>query len=142
MKSIEATYEAKEFVRDVLIAANLKDGITIPSESIPDETETMFWFIHITQAKAAEKPAYIIYNVDKTEAFKYADGECIARKVTVSMFINSRMRDNQTLLETIEAKFVESGVRSVDLAQPIQYNPTSKLYSFTMTVQLIITDPS
>jgi len=139
MTNCDARKKINELIIAALIAAGLKDGVTLSAEELRKTNDITFWRTGAIGA-GMDKPTYVIYSLAGTNAAVRGDDKTLMRENAVALDVFSKnsfeTRQNAGLLESIENALAIAGFEIVFEAE--QYETVTALYHLPITAFKLI----
>jgi len=139
MTNCDARKKINELVIAALVAAGLKDGVTLSAGELQNTSAVTFWRTGAIGA-GMNKPTYAAYSIVGTNASIRGDNRTLLRENAIALDIFSKntfeTRQNARLLESIESALVVAGFEIVFEAE--EYESATALYHLPITAFKLI----
>lgn len=133
---IEAYKKSIDFIEEALIESGLIKGSLLNKMQIENEKNPIFWKNEATVKEASEKETYAVFEINKIESQKYADGWTIHYNCEIILNVFTRKTDITKLLANIEDKVVEK--EGFFNYKTSSYNSDLKFNFYTFLIKVIV----
>lgn len=137
MKLYKALFNSIDEIRLLLSSAGLVEGTTLTAEQLKTTRKVLFWHIALRSEEASKKQTYATFDVLSIEPRDRGDGRVLTYKVNFQLTLFTNKEDIRSLIEEINQKAEESGW-SFDLASGIEYEHTSRVFTYTFRLGKVV----
>lgn len=135
-KTYQALKDVVKIVADLLLEADLVEGLSLTPEQIKSENKPIFWYINTRSKEASEKETYITYSIIDLKPNEYGDGKIISRVPSVIINVYSRERNINEIIENLNNVFVDN-FWTFEL-QNIGFDNGTQSYNYTFICQAVV----
>lgn len=135
-KTYKAIDDTIEIVKNMLLQADLLDGLSLNQTQLKNASKPIFWYINTRSKEASDKETYISYTIQSLEPHEHGDGIILSRVATVNVNIFTRRRNVDDLIKELNDVFVDSNW-TFEL-QDIDYDSGLQFYTHTFSCQAVL----
>jgi len=135
-KTYKAIDDTIEIIKNMLLQADLLDGLSLNQTQLKNASKPIFWYINTRSKEASDKETYISYTIQGLEPHEYGDGIILARVATVNVNIFTRRRNVDDLIKKLNDVFVDNNW-TFEL-QNSDYDSGLQFYTHTFSCQAVL----